>query len=117
MTFRLLVCGGREFADRRALVAAMNAAVGSHRDVLVIHGGARGADRLAGLIAASVGIPCEVYEAEWDRYGRSAGHRRNQRMLVEGKPDLVLAAPGGIGTANMVRIAREAGVAVVEMRA
>ena len=40
---------------------------------------------------------------------------RNRRMLIEGKPDLVLAFPGGKGTANMVEISRKAGVKVVEI--
>jgi hypothetical protein len=60
-------------------------------------------------------IPCSVYMADWDGLGRKAGPIRNQRMLDEGKPDLVIAFPGGRGTADMVRRAREAGVEVVEL--
>ena len=57
----------------------------------VIHGGARGVDRLAGRAAVRLGIPVEVYPADWDKYGRSAGFVRNQEMLTVGRPDLVLA--------------------------
>src|SRR5262249_62369122 len=43
-------------------------------------------------------------------FGHSGGSKRNQQMLEEGKPDLVLAFPGGRGTADMVRRAQEAGI-------
>jgi hypothetical protein len=47
------------------------------------------------------GVPREPYEVpqgEWDELGKKAGPLRNQRMLDEGKPDLVVAFPGGGGT-------------------
>jgi hypothetical protein len=50
--------------------------------------------------------------ADWNTHGRAAGPIRNQRMLDEVKPELVVAFPGGRGTADMVRRAREAGVNV-----
>ena len=62
-----------------------------------------------------VGLPCAVYRADWEGLGRKAGPIRNQQMLDEGKPDLVVAFPGGRGTANMMRIAREAGIEVIEV--
>lgn len=49
--------------------------------------------------------------------GRAAGPIRHQRMLDEGMPDLVLALPGGRGTADMVRHATLAGVEVIEVGA
>lgn len=113
---RLLVCGGRDFIDKGALRDAMNAVVGHDKTVVVIHGGARGADSLAGEIAAEAKVPVQVFPADWDKYGKRAGFLRNTQMLKEGKPDVVLAAPGGVGTAMMVRIAREAGVRVVEIK-
>jgi hypothetical protein len=118
---RLLVCGGRDFADGNALAGWMKDATralgaASPDEVLVIHGGARGADSLAGAVAARSGVECLVFPADWEKHGRAAGFKRNQQMLVEGRPDLVLAAPGGRGTNMMVRIASEAGVAVMDMR-
>jgi len=41
-------------------------------------------------------------QGEWDELGKKAGPLRNQRMLDEGKPDLVVAFPGGGGTKDMV---------------
>lgn len=111
---RILVCGGREFTDG-AYIAEYLYALGPR---VVIHGAARGADKLAGLWAwrhrdRVVELPFPVPTEEWDRFGGYAGHLRNARMLEEGRPDLVLAFyPGGPGTANMVRQAQAAGVEV-----
>jgi hypothetical protein len=45
----------------------------------------------------------------------SAPRLRNQRMLDEGKPDLVVAFTGGGGTKDLVRRAVKAGVSVHEV--
>lgn len=54
------------------------------------------------------------FPADWDKYGKRAGYLRNVQMLDEGKPDLVVAFPGGKGTAMMVKLAKERGVRVIE---
>lgn len=112
---RLLVCGGRDFTDRALLVREMNALATEQRPSVVIHGAARGADTMAGLIAEQAGIPVERYPVDnaIDGPWPAAGMNRNRRMLEASKPDVVLAMPGGRGTAGMVRIARAAGVRVV----
>jgi hypothetical protein len=48
-------------------------------------------------------VPVIEFPANWKVYGRAAGPIRNMKMLLEGKPDLVVAFPGGIGTADMVK--------------
>ena len=53
--------------------------------------------------------------AKWKLHGKAAGPIRNQLMLVEHKPDMVLAFPGGKGTANMIKIARWNGVPIVDL--
>lgn len=57
-------------------------------------------------------VPVRVFKADWDKHGKAAGPIRNQQMLDEGKPDLVLAFAGGKGTDDMCRRARAAGVEV-----
>jgi UDP-N-acetylmuramoylalanine-D-glutamate ligase len=57
----------------------------------------------------------EVYPADWKLHGKSAGHIRNQQMLDESKPDIVIAFPGGRGTANMIKRAKKAGVEVFQV--
>jgi hypothetical protein len=114
---RVLICGGRQFADAEYLAQALDAIrqrCGPF--AVVIHGAARGADTLAGEWAVARHIPVLAFPAQWDAFKKrgSAGPIRNQQMLTEGKPDLVIAFPGARGTAHMVRLAREAGVEVIE---
>jgi hypothetical protein len=85
-------------------------------DTVIIHGGARGADALADQWAVCNWLMPEVYPADWDKHGRAAGPLRNQRMLDEGKPDLVVAFSGGSGTTDMVRRARKTNVRVIEIK-
>lgn len=117
---RVLICGGRDYTDRVGLFAAMeniddklmNTSPGITH---VISGCARGADTLALEWARRYDLPVSMFPADWKRDGRAAGPIRNQRMIDEGKPDLVIAFPGGRGTADMVRRARSAGIEVVEV--
>jgi len=81
----------------------------------IIAGGARGADTMAKHLAHAWNVPFRMFKADWNKHGKAAGPLRNQRMLDEGKPDLVVAFPGGRGTADMVRRARAAGIEVREI--
>lgn len=111
---RVLVCGGRDYNDLETVQAILDRLHEATAFSCVIHGAARGADTLAGLWAKHHDVPVEAYAAAWSRHGRAAGMIRNEQMLREGRPDLVVAFPGGVGTAGMVRIARRAGVRIVE---
>lgn len=88
------------------------------------HGGAKGADTLAGEWAVAKQIPVKVYPADWNNpaYQRTlpggrvvkwAGNVRNQEMMDDFNPDAVVAFPGGTGTADMRRRAQAADVAVI----
>lgn len=131
---RVIVCGGRDYTDRgrvRFVLATWpipdapltgTEHVGirwdlrdaaARGDLTIIHGEARGADRLADDAARDLGLRVESYRADWSQ-GRAAGPIRNKQMLASGA-DLVVAFPGGKGTAHMVSIAREAGVPVLEV--
>ena len=118
---KVLVCGGRDFNDYDLLDQILSE-VYAHRkrDSLhftIISGCARGADSLAIKWVENAGpydfIKLKKYPADWAKFGKSAGPIRNQQMLDEGKPDLVVAFPGGNGTADMVRRAKKAGIEVM----
>jgi hypothetical protein len=109
---KLLVTGGRSFSNRTLLFATLDGLHADHVFTTLIHGGASGADRLAGEWAASRGIPVDAYPAGWQRYGLAAGPIRNQRMIAE-KPAMVVTFPGGRGTADMAKRARQAGIKLV----
>lgn len=114
---RVLVCGGRDYQDSRRVYAVLDKLHAEAGIDCIIEGGARGADALARSWAEHP-YGCghvETYEADWESQGTFAGPARNARMLAEGRPDVVIAFPGGRGTADMVRKARRAGVKVVEI--
>ena len=108
---KLLVCGGRTYLN----FARIKEEVKKLDPEVIVHGNANGADKTAGIVAENLGIPCEVYPANWKKYGPSAGPIRNQQMLDEAKPDMVLAFPGGKGTADMIRRAKKVNIQVVEV--
>lgn len=110
---KVLVCGGRDYADRDKVFGVLDGCLAAGEVSVVIHGGARGADSLAHEWAISRGIPPAVFPALWSEHGKAAGMIRNRQMLAE-RPSLVIAFPGGRGTANMVGIAKKAGVPVRE---
>lgn len=112
--FVVLVCGGRTYNDAERVSIELDAL---HRDrviSMVVQGGAHGADSLAKRWARSRLVHCAQVDALWDQYGKSAGSRRNVAMLYL-RPSLVLAFPGGPGTAHMVGAARTFGFEVREV--
>lgn len=109
---RVIVCGGRNYSDRMHLEECLDQLHASKSFTLLIAGGASGADSFAESWAKKRGVPCEVFAADWKRHGRAAGPIRNRRMLDEGKADMVVAFPGGRGTANMIAQARGRAVVI-----
>jgi hypothetical protein len=114
---RVLICGGRNFEDRGMMFRVLDTLHDQTPFSVVIHGMARGADRLADHWALYNRIPAYRFHAVWSQHGRAAGPIRNQRMLNLGKPDLVVAFPGGNGTSDMTRKALAADLKVLKVKA
>lgn len=107
---RAIICGGRKFNDWPYFMAVMERVPPLTH---IISGGATGADQMAIEYAQMYHIPCTVIKADWKVLGKYAGPDRNRRMIAVGKPDLVVAMPGGKGTANMVALAKAARIKVI----
>lgn len=112
---RVIVCGGRTFSSSVELYFHLDIIDQETPIDVVIHGGAQGADTLAGEWAARRGKATRVVFPDWDKHGRAAGPIRNQKMIDDHAPDLVIAFAGGIGTADMVKRAKKAGIPVTEI--
>jgi hypothetical protein len=131
---RVLVCGSRTFATEHehdegfaserdlweydVLTAVLDGLREGHDIEAVITGGAKGADRQGHDWAGFYGYERPVFHADWAKHGNAAGPIRNQQMLDEGKPDLVVAfvdkpLAESRGTVDMVSRARKAAVKTV----
>lgn len=110
---KVLVCGGRQFSDSAFIHAELDRLHALHKFDTLIEGDARGVDRMAGEWARSRGVSLVEYPAKWKEEGRHAALIRNERMLNEGKPDLVIAFPGGGGTSHTCWKAAQAGISVM----
>lgn len=115
---RLLVTGSRDWTDRALIADALRAAYhyfDGARDTILVHGAARGADKLAKGIWNNQGLPDEPHPADWKQYGKAAGMIRNREMVLLGA-DLCLAFPlfNSIGTLGCMKVAELAGIRVVD---
>lgn len=104
---RFGVTGGRDYDDVTTVADVLSALP----NAVLVHGAASGADTLAARHWAGLGRPTEPHPADWTTHGKAAGPLRNQEM-VDSHLDLLIAFPGGRGTADMVRRAEAAGVPV-----
>ena len=109
---KAIVCGGRDFKNWPLLCGTLDALHAAEPFDRIATGAAPGADTLADSWARSRGISVERYYALWRTYGKVAGPIRNQQMLEKEWPDVVIAFPGGKGTADMVERAKKARIPV-----
>lgn len=109
--FKLIVAGGRDFADRDVCwreILAMQERLAGYQ-LSIVSGMARGADRLGFEVAKKEGIPVHMFPADWDRYGKSAGYRRNEEMARFADGLLAFWNKSSRGTAHMIETMNRAG--------
>ena len=111
---RICVCGGRDYSDADVVNAALD--VVCTEGMILINGGATGADTLATDWARSRGVTHMEYPANWKKYGKAAGPIRNN-MMIDSGIDLLVAFPGGRGTEDMVRKCKAKGIQVIRISA
>lgn len=110
---RVLITGGRDFLDSKFIYEKLDELNQKHKFTVLIHGGAAGVDRISGQWATSRNLDVEVYPADWQKHGKSAGPIRNAEMLKK-NPDLLVAFPGGKGTADMIKKAETANLNTIK---
>ena len=112
---RILVCGDRNWTDYDLIKSALEGLTHSSTEC-IIEGEALGADTCAREAAMTLNLPVLKYRAKWEEHGKAAGPIRNQQMIDEGDPDLVLVfhddLPNSKGSKDMVRRARKHGLPV-----
>lgn len=104
---RLIIAGTRTFNDYELLrLEVMRFLEGQIPD-LVITGGARGADTLGDNFASAMLFKREVMPADWDRYGKAAGNRRNMSMAQRATHCICFWDGKSRGTKNMIQLAKK----------
>jgi hypothetical protein len=123
---RIIIAGGRDFNDyslmkqkcSEILKDLLPAYSNDTKNVEIVSGGARGADRLGETFAREHSLKLKVFKADWDRLGKIAGFVRNEQMAVYASEDsstgvLVAFWDGkSEGTANMINLAFRYGLKV-----
>lgn len=106
------IVGSRNWTDEQAIINTMNELVKETLIDHIVSGGATGADTIGENWATLAGIPVVIHYPDWNRYGKSAGYKRNE--LIVGDADLVMAFQinGSRGTQHTIDIARGRGVEV-----
>lgn len=126
MTYKVLVCGGRDYYDHftqeeaETYILSCLTALSDppeKEDIVFISGMAKGADQIPIKLVEDNPEwpnPIEKYYADWRKHGPRAGSLRNIRMLEEGKPNMVIAfpTPTSVGTYHMIKISQKAGLPV-----
>ena len=112
---KLIIAGSRTFTDYTLLASVL----GPHRHQIsaVIHGGARGADRLGFRWAVRHHVRSRCFAADWERFGKSAGVRRNHQMAQAGDMLVAFHVNNSPGTAHMIACMRQLGKPVVVIEA
>jgi len=105
---KILITGSRTYWNWKKIYEELK---DYPKDTTIIHGAARGADTLAGEVASQLGFKVIEVPAQWNKYGKSAGPIRNNKML-DMNPDLVIAfpLPGSKGTKHCMEEAEKRGI-------
>ena len=105
------IAGGKDVHDPAAVIARLDRTRAKYADMILVHGGGPGVERIAAQWAERNGVDQIVCKPDWDRHGRAAPFRRNEELLNL-LPKGVIAFPGSGITENLVDRARQLGIPV-----
>lgn len=110
---KVIVAGGRDFSDYQLLCRKLDAILSQQNAVQIVCGEARGADSLGRKYAEERGYTILSFPADWNRYGRSAGFRRNEQMAQVADALVAFWDGQSKGTANMIELMKNKPTRVV----
>lgn len=111
--FRVIVAGGRTFQNYELLKSSLDHLLRNRLPaVTIVSGTASGADTLGERWAQERGLSVARYPADWNRYGKSAGYRRNEQMAQNADALVAFWDGESRGTMHMINIARQRGLLV-----
>ena len=111
--FKVVIAGSRGFSNYKLLKETCNNTLREKKkthNIIIISGHAKGADTLGEKYANDEGFDLEIFPADWKKFGKSAGFRRNEQM-AEFADGLIAFWDGeSHGTKHMIDIAEEKGL-------
>ena len=109
---KLIIAGGRDFFPEFDDFEFLETLHKNEKITEVVSGCAKGADSFGELWAEENNIPVKKFPADWKKYGRGAGHRRNKQMADYGEALLAYWDGASSGTKSMIEYAKERGLKV-----
>jgi hypothetical protein len=92
---RVIIAGGRDFNDYKKLKFNCDYIISERsvfdrkkgEEIEIVCGCAKGADALGEKYAKENGLKIKYFPADWDKYGKSAGFKRNEQMALYAKEE------------------------------
>ena len=109
---RVIVAGSRGITSATLVYSHLDRILGDRPEITVISGTARGVDQLGEQWGMDRGHDVERYPADWDRYGKSAGYRRNEVMAKNADALIAFWDRDSRGTKHMIDLAETYGLIV-----
>jgi hypothetical protein len=104
---KVIIAGGRDFADYNLLATKCTHLFQRHTDIEVVSGAASGADMLGERYADAMGLPVSRFPADWAAHGKAAGHVRNSQMAAYADALVLFWDGRSRGSASMLGMARK----------
>ena len=108
--FKVIIAGSRGFSNYKLLREQCNKFLREKRktsNIIVVSGHARGADKTGEKYAQDEGFDLEIYPAQWDKFGKRAGYRRNEQMAEVADALIAFWDGSSKGTKHMIDIMNE----------
>ncbi len=112
MIKRVVIAGCRDYSNYKEAKEYIDYCISNIRKentIIIVSGGANGADALGELYAKENGFEIERYPADWGKYGRSAGPKRNKQMAENGDYVICFWDGKSRGTKSMIEYAKKYG--------
>lgn len=103
---KVIIAGGRTFNDYKLLCQICDKALSLQNEVEIVSGTANGADKLGEKYAKEKGCPVKHFPADWDKYGKSAGYKRNEEMAKYADALIAFWDGKSKGTKHMIDLAK-----------
>lgn len=109
---RVIIAGSRTFNDYNLLQTSCDNILESIINIEIVSGTCNGADQLGERYSNEKGYKLKQFPADWDRYGKSAGYKRNEQMAKYADMLIVFWDGKSKGTKNMINIAENLGIEI-----